>query len=137
MASLGYDVSDNVFAYATYSEGFRSGGFPSRINAFVSPLPEYDPEFAETFEIGLKADLLDNRLRLNAAAYTNEYTDMQLTAAPRGVQLNVIGSATENLGDSTISGFEVELTAALNDYVRLDFAGSWMDAGFDCIVTVD
>ena len=137
LVSLGYDVSENMFAYATYSEGFRSGGFPSRINEFVTPLPEYDPEFAKTFEIGLKADLLDNRLRLNVAAFTNQYTDMQLTAAPLGAQLNVIGSATENFGDSTINGFEVELTAALNDYFRLDFAGSWMDAGFDCIVTVD
>ena len=137
LVSLGYDVSGNMFAYATYSEGFRSGGFPSRINEFVTPLPEYDPEFAETFEIGLKTDLLDNRLRLNVAAFTNEYTDMQLTAAPLGVQLNVIGSATENFGDSTINGLEVELTAAPNAYLRLDFAGSWMDAGFDCIMTVD
>ena len=137
LLSLGYDVSDNMFGYATYSEGFRSGGFPSRINEFVTPLPEYDPEFAETFEIGLKTDLLNNRLRLNVAAFTNEYTDMQLTAAPLGVHLNVIGSATENFGDSTINGLEVELTAALNDNLRLDFAGSWMDAGFDCIVTVD
>ena len=139
MFSLGYDVSDNVFVYGTYSEGFRSGGFPARGAALnITPIPGFDPEFAETFEVGLKSDFWDGRARLNVAAYTNSYTDMQLSGTPLGIPLGAsAGSSIENLGDSTINGLEVELTAQVADNLRLEFAGASMDAGFDCLVIVD
>ena len=139
MFSLGYDVSDNVFVYGTYSEGFRSGGFPARgATLRITPIPGFDPEFAETFEVGFKSDFWDGRARLNVAAYTNSYTDMQLSGTPLGIPLGAsAGSSIENLGDSTINGLEVELTAQVTDNLRLDFAGARMDAGFDCLVIVD
>ena len=62
--------------------------------------------------MGFKSDFWDSRARLNVAAYTNSYTDMQLSGTPLGIPLGAsAGSSIENLGDSTINGLEVELTA--------------------------
>ena len=66
-ASVNYAFSDNARVYATYSEGFRSGGFSIRsVNANTAP---YLPETAEQTEFGLKSDWLDGNLRFNLAYY--------------------------------------------------------------------
>ena len=137
MLSLGFDAADSVLLYGTYSEGFRTGGFPARVTQFISPLPTFDSEFAQTLEAGVKSDLWNDRMRLNVAAFTNSYTDMQLTANPLGAPPDVVGSAVENLGDSTINGLELEILASLSENFRLDFTAGWLDAGFDCLVVVD
>jgi iron complex outermembrane receptor protein len=63
---------------------------------------------------------------------------MQLSGTPLGIPLGAsAGSSIENLGDSTINGLEVELTAQVTENLRLDFVGATMDAGFDCLVIVD
>lgn len=115
LATLAWDVNDDMMAYFTYSEGFRDGGYPARfVGAIPEPLPFYDPEYVKNYEVGLKMMLAGNRVRLNLAAFQMDYDDMQVTAvAPFGL----IGAATtkDNLGDAQIRGFEAELTAAITE----------------------
>ena len=115
LATLAWDINDDMMAYFTYSEGFRDGGYPARfVGAIPEPLPFYDPEYVKNYEVGLKMMLADNRVRLNLAAFQMDYDDMQVTAvAPFGL----IGAATtkDNLGDAQIRGFEAELTAAITE----------------------
>ncbi len=115
MASISYDVNENTMVYFTYSEGYRDGGFPARFTGVVPiPLPNYEPEFVENYEVGVKTTLLDGRLRANASAFLMDYTDMQISATSN---LPGVGDNTTkfNLGDAQYKGFEVELTALVTD----------------------
>jgi iron complex outermembrane receptor protein len=79
--------SDDVYGYFSYSHGFKSGGYSDQTgsaplrdamgNLHPASARQYDPEEADSFEVGLKWDFWDNRARLNTAAFFVEYTDMQ------------------------------------------------------------
>ncbi|CAN0593930.1 unnamed protein product, partial [Laminaria digitata] len=87
--SLNYHINDYVSAYVSYKEGFKSGGIDNSAlpTAALNPLSPtfagfdfliYDSEVAKGFEGGVKADLLDGSLRLNASAFSYEYSDLQV-----------------------------------------------------------
>ena len=130
-ATLSWAVSDDVNAYASYGVGFRSGGFNSVGTAatldfwfnsdfVVDPengLPvaaglqiedEYDKEVSTSVEAGIKADLMDGRLRINAAVFKTDVEDNQFFeffAGPFGLLRTVT-----TIDDLTISGFEADVT---------------------------
>ena len=134
MASLSYDVNERSMVYFTYSEGYRDGGFPARFTGVVPiPLPNYEPEFVENYEVGYKTTLLDGRLRVNAAAFLMEYTDMQISAT--SLLPNVGDNTTKfNLGDATYKGFEIELTALVTDNFTLGVNVGHLDDEIDSLV---
>ncbi|MCG8456931.1 MAG: TonB-dependent receptor, partial [Holophagales bacterium] len=95
---------------STLARGFKSGGFNGRPQNRPA-LDPFDPETLLSWEVGAKADLLDRRLRLNAAAFWSDYEDIHFAAS-----LEVNGQAvfvTQNAGDAEIWGFETELQAYL------------------------
>ena len=100
-----YRFSDEWMVYANYSKGYRAGAFNSGIYYEARPLDSSyaAPEYIDAYEIGFKADLLDNSLRINAAAFMYEYTDQQF--------INVVGISNflENAGASEIIGAEAEI----------------------------
>jgi iron complex outermembrane receptor protein len=112
-ASLAYRWSERGMMYVSYAQGFKGGGWNSHFNAVLTPaeqaaLHPFRPEEAETYEIGAKLDLADNTLRLNAAIFNSDYTDMQVTyrgPAPAGV-----APFLTNAGKASIDGAELELT---------------------------
>lgn len=126
--TLRYRPNDNLTAYGSYSRGFRSGGFnQSGVGAAV-PEPGvedlFDDQTADSFEVGLKALLLDGRLQTSAAVY---YTDF------KGTYFFFFDptTSTQNLGnvDKVIyKGFEIEANALLTDtlsaYVGLGYVDS-------------
>jgi iron complex outermembrane receptor protein len=102
--TLGFDFTDDVYGYARYARGFRSGGINGRpIN--VAQVQDYDPEYLDSFEIGLKSLLADRRLRLNAAAFYNKYEDIQVLLT-RDAQVEI-----QNAAKATIYGLELDLEA--------------------------
>ncbi|MFM6853135.1 MAG: TonB-dependent receptor [Sphingopyxis sp.] len=105
---LDYTPNDDVLLYGYWARGFKSGGFTGRIGV-PSDLGPYEPETVDTFEIGLKADFLDRRLRTNFSAFYTNYRDMQLA------QIYFIGTVQGNTilnaASSRIMGLEAELTA--------------------------
>lgn len=123
--SIEYNISDSLLAYASYSEGFKSGGFNGR-----QPFPraegviQFDPETLKTFELGAKWQSSNNRFRVNAAAFTTEYDDIQLTV------FEGIAPGTQNGGDAEIDGVELEVTGILTDELQFRLAASYLDAEY-------
>ena len=106
LASVSYEVVDDVMVYGRVSTGYRSGG----INPRGGTINGFDPEKATSYEAGIKSQWFDNRLRLNLAGYVTDYDDLQVQQFAAGS-----GGATSlivNAGKVRLSGFEAELTAA-------------------------
>ncbi len=101
--------SESTFGYASYSEGFKSGGWTTRLLVPETPnpnvAPEFDEEEATSYELGIKSQLLDNRLQLNGAVFFTDYTNIQVTVQ-RGVS-----PTFDNAGDGEIQGAELGLVA--------------------------
>lgn len=128
---MDYKINDAMMVYGSYSSGFKSGGFDMRGDASVNPetVEGYDPETVETIELGIKADLFNERMRLNAAIFRAEYTDMQVTTqtfVPGGG----FASAVLNAGESVIEGIELESTIVFTDNLSANMTLGMVDAGF-------
>ena len=122
--NLSYTFAEGMMMYATYSRGFRSGGFAARPSA-LSGVGAYDPEYVNMFEIGMKALALDNRLQFNAAVYRNDYEDYQ-------AQVNRVGNAFDtrvlNAAEAEIDGVEIEVSALIAPMFRVDATFAHTDA---------
>jgi len=104
----GGDYFDNGNAYFTYSTGFLSGGMSEGVDFLTGGIPEYKPEQATNYEIGVKADAFDSTLRLNTAVFYTEYDDRQLTGIGVNPTNGTIASVTNNAEKSSITGLELE-----------------------------
>lgn len=124
LVSVNVNFNEDVMAYLSYSEGFRSGGFPPRVIGQVDEIPSFGPEFAKTYEVGLKSEYLDRRVRTNIAVFRNEYTDIQSLAINDEVTPPL--PTTINAGDALIEGTELEFEAILSESFRLDASASYM-----------
>ncbi|MEQ8433751.1 MAG: TonB-dependent receptor [Oceanicaulis sp.] len=101
-----YQAGADVLLYASYSQGFRSGGFNGRVFPPSTTLVSFEPDTNNTYEAGFKSELFDNRVRLNGAAFISQYEDIQQTVTDP-VLLFFIANAAE----AELSGFELEMSA--------------------------
>ncbi len=131
--SLDYRFSDEILGYATVSTGFKGGGIGPRPFNPAQAQP-FNPEVVTTYEVGLKTDLFDRRVRLNVAAFYNDFKDAQLTllSCP---QFGGPGPCAlpQNAGDATMKGFEAEVLATPVDGLTIDGSLSYLDFKFDCV----
>ncbi len=127
---FGFDgaINDNTLVYYSFAQGFKSGGFVLRYVAAVPEALSFDPETLDTHELGIKWQSPDNRFRINAAVYTSEYEDIQVTLFD-----SLGGPITDNAGTADINGLELELTALLSDNFKLDLAYGYIDAEYTSI----
>jgi iron complex outermembrane receptor protein len=77
---LRYELTDDANVYATYNRGFKSGGFFGGLATTPEELIPYDNEKLDAFEVGLKSELFERRLRLNLSAFYYDYQDQQVFA---------------------------------------------------------
>lgn len=131
---LGFDykLTENSLLYGSYSEGFKGGGFVQRVfpGLIANPnfeLSPYGPETASVYEVGLKSDLFNNRLRLNLAAFYSDYSDVQITVLETPSSFT---PATVNGGEVEITGFEAEFDALPTNWLRLSGMVGYLDASF-------
>lgn len=126
--ALKWAFREDAHVYTSWTRSFRSGGYNLRNTQPALPGP-YDDEQIDAYEIGLKSDWLDNRVRLNVAVFYNEYSDLQRTIA---VSDPNFGSRQEkrNVADAVIQGMEIELTTFLSDNFRVDMSYGFTDAEF-------
>lgn len=121
LVSANYKFTDDVMSYVRVSTGYKSGGFNPR----TAVLNGFEPEEVISYEAGLKADLLDRRLRTNIALYRTEYTDLQINQFASGS-----GGATSiilNAGKARIQGIEFETTAVPVDGLTLNASFGYTD----------
>jgi|TARA_B110000971_G_scaffold214433_1_gene246494 iron complex outermembrane receptor protein len=125
---LEHDFNDSTMGFASYTRGFKPGGsnLTYGLESVVAPvvvLPTFDEEIVDAFEVGLKTDLADGRVRLNAAAFFYDYEGLQYQATDPEVFQGGVG----NIPESEIFGAELELSAFLSDSVILDVRLAWLD----------
>lgn len=114
--SVNYAATDDIHLYAKYSEGFKSGGFNGEAGSVEETLRPYDSETIDSFEFGIKSQFLDNRLQLNAAAFFNSHTDMQLSVFTAE---GAAASDIRNAGQAQINGLEIEGLFQVTDTLLL------------------
>lgn len=114
---LSYQISDDVGLYGMVSKGYKAGGFSLGVNTGADPNTPINEPFKEetllNYEIGLKSEWLDRRLRLNASAFYLDWEDLQLETffflTPGDPTSNI--ELTINVQDAEAMGFEIELAA--------------------------
>ncbi len=135
--NLAYRFDDDVMAYARTSRGWRSGGQPLRdinIAPIADPtLNQLGPEFAQDVEVGVKADFLDNRLRVNAAYFTVDYTDVQVSFLRPGAALSTV---LDNAAEQDIQGFELESWFSPAEGLTFRATVGWLDQEWKDFVEV-
>jgi iron complex outermembrane recepter protein len=155
--SASFEPDDNNTLYASWSKGFKGGGFDPRGLSTAAPdlngngAREYneifdyflfDPEKVTSYEVGYKASLFDRRLRLALAGFYADYKDVQVPGSVGAVINNIptFVGVTTNAGKASFKGIEAEAVATLfrNDAgSRLNLAGTlgYLDAKYDRFVT--
>ncbi|MCZ6828433.1 MAG: TonB-dependent receptor, partial [Gammaproteobacteria bacterium] len=128
---LDYQWNEELMSYFHVSRGFRSGGFNGRPTGSAD-ISVVDPETLTSYELGFKSEWMDNRLRLNGAVYYNEYEDQQvLVNRPSSILAGGLALIVDNAAESTITGFELELSAVPTEGLTINAGLSYVDAEFD------
>jgi iron complex outermembrane receptor protein len=126
-----YAFSDDLMAFLTYSKGYRSGGFNGRVNSVIEAREAFDPETVDNYELGIKSEWLDNRLRINANIFYMEYEDkqeeLQLPDSTGTGQKTVVTNAS----NATIQGIEFDIQAYVSDRLSLRANLGYLDTDYD------
>jgi len=160
-ASISWQPTPDHNIYFTYSQGFKGGGFDPRGQTSAAPdldgdgdvdfddqfeFLRFGPETVDSFELGYKASLLDNRLNISVAAFIGQYTDVQI---PGSVGVDTDGDGvsdsfagiTSNAADADVNGFEFEGNALVGkDFLgegsrfSINWSLGYLDAGFNTFI---
>ncbi len=158
-ASISYDVHDDLMVYASYSKGFKGGGFDPRGSANVRAIDvnndgvfaydeiynffKFEPEEVDSYEVGIKGAALDGDLNFALTGFYADYKNVQIPGSV-GVDANNDGifesfsGVTTNAASATFKGIELETSARFaQDFAgagsRMSFAGTlgYIDAQYD------
>jgi iron complex outermembrane recepter protein len=124
--SLDFKPNKDTLVYASVATGYKGGGF----NAGNAARPNYEPETVTAFELGLKSEMLDGRLRANFSIFNNDYKNMQLSQRISG------STATANV-DAQTAGAEAEFLFAPSRNWLLDANFSILETSMGDFLTVD
>ncbi len=128
-AKLAYSVNDAVMTYVSFGRGYKSGGTNiDRISPATGAPLLFDPEISDSWEIGMKADFLDRRLRMNAALYTVDFEDFQANTFVG------TGFVLQNAGEIQSTGLEVDVQALLTRWLTATGGFAKVDAEYDSFV---
>ena len=132
---LKYFAADNLMFYGLYSSGYRAGGFSGRPTTQEAAELPYDPETVDNLEFGIKSQWLDNRLRLNAAAFYMDYDDKQEEQSVSVVGGTGQQTVVANAATATISGLEMDFVY-LPKIEGLEISGNlgYLDAQYEDFV---
>lgn len=123
--ALNYKVNDDVLLFLSATKGFKSGGWNARATAPAEALP-FGPETAWSYEAGLKADLMDNRLRVNLTGFLLDIKGLQTPSAFTRAN-GSIAFITRNFANYRNKGLELEVTARPADGFTVFGSIGYMD----------
>jgi iron complex outermembrane receptor protein len=118
-AGINFQVNDDVMLYASGTRGFKSGGWNSRTAYRPQEFQPMQPEKTTSYELGMKSEWLNRRLRLNGNFYYATTKGLQLAYSTPGPIVGTTLSTQDNAGDIKTKGFELEVVARFNEYVDL------------------
>ena len=127
-----YKINRDQMMYASYSTGRHAGGFnsgPVTINGAATLLP-FAPEKVEAFEVGSKNTFFNRVLTLNAAAYLNNYSDLQAqTSIPNpNAPLTSVIALVQNIGKDRAYGFDLSAVIRPTKDLRMSLDYNWLNA---------
>jgi len=137
-----YQPTDNSMYYASYSEGFKSGGFFAR-QANYNIDPSYEPEYVKNYEFGWKTSLLDGRMIFNGAIFRSEYDDKQESILIP-VDLSNVATVVRNASSLEMTGLELEVMYQVSEawdvmatygYLKSEYDNYLADLTGDGIIT--
>jgi iron complex outermembrane receptor protein len=128
--SVDWHMNDDVMFYGSYAQGFKPGGVATVDGNGDVSTGEYKPENLDTYEIGVKSDWLNGTLRVNAAAFYNDYTDQQVPYFFTDPFTGLLNSTVINAGETEISGFEIETSWRPIEGLTLNLAYTYLDAEY-------
>ena len=149
--SLNYQPVDNLMLFVTYSEGFKSGAFPSQSNLPSVAGQSVAPENVSNIEVGFKSTLWNNRIQFNAIYYNMDYDDLQVfelnsslllvllnaQAESKGLDVEFNILAHENLTISTSYNYSDAVYTEFINSKGLDYAGHKLPLAPDSAFSVD
>ena len=121
---VNYQVTPDLFLYASASKGFGGPGFTGR--GAGKPINTFNAEYLWAYEVGVKSQLFDRRLRLNLSAFQSDFSDLQVR---RIIGVGLV--ETNNAAAATIKGVELEASAVLGGGFSLGAQASYLDARYD------
>lgn len=132
-AALRYQVTDEANVYASFSTGYKPGGF----NAIATNDPAYRPETVKAYEVGLKSQWFDDHLRVNVAAFYNDYKDKQEFFLQLGAPDANSETAIKNAAAATTRGVELEYVWKPTNNLRFDGSTSYLYANYGSYSSAD
>lgn len=120
---LNYKPNDDMLLYASVTRGFKSGGYEYGATNAVDSARGYAPEYLWAYEVGVKSDWLDKRLRLNLAGFYYDYKDLQVTLFTPPAN-----AITDNAASAKVKGVEVEIQARVLPGLDLSANLAYLDA---------
>lgn len=124
LVNIQWDINENIMAYASYTTGFKSGGYDPRANSPASF--EFEEEETSAFELGLKSTFWNGAAELNLAVYRTDYEDLQISQFDGAFGFNV-----NNAAEVTIEGVEIDGRIAFSDTFDMRYAVGFLDHEFD------
>lgn len=102
---LDYQWTDNTFVFLNISKGYKAGSFNALATSVDDFTNGFDPETVWAYEVGVKSDSLESRLRTNVNVFFNSFSDLQ------GLHTTADGITTvDNIADANVYGVELEAT---------------------------
>jgi iron complex outermembrane receptor protein len=130
--AVDWQFADNMMLYGQVSTGYKGGGVNPRPFFTTQAIP-YNPEELESFEVGFKSLLADNRLRLNVATFKSDFKDLQLTLTRCDAFSPFPGAPcamSANVGDAEITGLEIEAEFRPVDQLSIDLSLGFLDFNY-------
>jgi iron complex outermembrane receptor protein len=124
-----YQYNDNIMLFASWSEGFKSGGFFGR-QANFDIEPTYDPEYVTNWELGMKSTWLDGRLIFNPTVFYNDYDDKQEEILIP-IDLSNVATVVRNASTLEIFGAELEVQFQVTEAWNIRASYGYLDASYD------
>jgi len=132
-ARIQYMISPDAMVYASYSRGFKAGGFNSGYSATTGVNIDeiaFDPEYVDAFEVGLKSTLLDGMLTFNIDYFYSKYDDLQVTTNFLNEEASTFVNLVRNAASSVSQGVEVETALRITPDFKISVAATYLDAHF-------
>ena len=132
---LAHQAHDDLMYYASHAQGFHSGGFFGRNQNAVDFANTYEPEYANSTELGFKSEWLDNTLQLNVAYFMNEFEDKQDSAIKQDPSTQTVVTVIGNIANVDYNGLEIELRGIVNANFTWFATLGTLDAEYDGFVS--
>ncbi|SEL64887.1 iron complex outermembrane recepter protein [Colwellia chukchiensis] len=129
-----YQANDDLMFFTSFSQGFKSGTFNPRA---TGPEPAANPEDVDSFEIGMKSEWLENRLRANVTLFSLDHKDRQYISVLPSADASVLNQRLGNIGSSDANGIEAEFTYLATPDLMLSASFGYIDSDFKEVIDTD